>query len=324
MYVQHHSCLHIPYIYRLMCSLRFALAITHSTTSRVTMSSPNQSRHHPPFFGLPLELRQQIYAYFMPRENVSHPLPSVGITSVTHRPPTLDLLRIHPQFTEEVLDCFYSVTTWKLIFSHAFNFFRVDPFLNKLEQSPALGKIRRIEVVFFCEILLLKEYPSFGLESFCAEIRRRCDRACSVLSQAKRLSHVTVSWIDTTLTDGWEQKATILQPLQKLGPDVTFRIGEINGPQELDRERFVRAMQEALGDGRTLEMGLDGAREEEGPTKLRMLAFDPRQERYRLPDGTGILPRCGRRGEGNVSPTRHANSIRPAARTEAGTRDHRD
>ncbi|KAK5691728.1 hypothetical protein LTR17_025608 [Elasticomyces elasticus] len=251
----------------------------------------------PPLLRLPLELRQQIYAHLIPRETVSHPLPSVGITSVTHRLPSSNLLNINRHITDEVLDYFYSITTWKLIFSHAFNFFRVDPHLLKLEKSSALSQIRKIEVVFFCDILLLKEYPSFGLESFIAEIRRRCERACNVLTQADNLRSVTISWIDTTLTGDWEQKATILEPLRKLSPDITFRVGEINGPPEEDREKFLGAVNEVLGNGRKLEAGLDGVSEDDEPTKLRMLAFDPRQERHRPQDAKIVMRRCRGRGE---------------------------
>ncbi|KAK3071755.1 hypothetical protein LTR53_008083 [Teratosphaeriaceae sp. CCFEE 6253] len=246
------------------------------------MSSPRQPRPLPPLLRIPLELRQEIYAYLLPRENVSPPLPTVGITSVTHRLPSSNLLNIHPDLTGEVLDYFYAITTWKLIFSHAFNFFRCDPLLLRLEQCSALAHIRRVTLVFFFDLLLLREYPSFGLESFCAEIRRRCERACSVLAQARSLTHVTVSWIDTTLTGTLEEKATILQPLRKLGPRVTFRVGEISGPADVDRCRFERVLQDMLGDGGKLETGLDGAGEDEGPTRMRMLAFDPRQERHRL------------------------------------------
>jgi hypothetical protein len=264
----------------------------------------------PPLFRLPPELSQQIYSYLLPRENVSHPLSSVGITSVSHRLPPLSLLRVHPRMTADLLDYFYSITTWKLIFSHAFNFFRVDPFLQKLEQNTILRRIQKVEVVFFCDILLLKEYPSFGLESFCAEIRRRADRACDVLSNAEHLTSVTVSWIDTTLTGGWEEKATILEPLRKLAvgrrQPVTFRIGEINGPEDLDRERFVSAMRTVLGHDGQLDAGLDGVGED-GPSQLRMLAFDPRQERRLFENKVKTARSCGtshasrRLGEGQGS-----------------------
>ena len=234
----------------------------------------------PAILRLPIELRQQIYSYLLPRENVSHPLPSVGITSVSHRPPSARLLSIHPTISSEILDQYYAITTWKLIFSHAFNFFRVDPDLYNLERCPSLRRLRQVEVVFFCDILLLKEYPSFGLGSFCAEIRRRADRACDVLLKAQELSSVTVSWIDTTNTGGWEDKAKILSPLRKLRGRVDFQIGEINGPDDVDQEAFVRAMQEVLGSGRRVHSGEQASKDE--PSQLRMLAFDIRQERQCL------------------------------------------
>jgi hypothetical protein len=118
------------------------------------------ARQPAPILRLPLELRQHIYAYLLPSENVSHPLPSVGITSVDHRPPSASLLNIHPALSDEILDYFYSISTWKLVFSHAFNFFRVDPELRKLEQSPSLTRIRRVEVVFFCDVRNETPHPS--------------------------------------------------------------------------------------------------------------------------------------------------------------------
>lgn len=241
----------------------------------------------PPILRLPVELRDQIWAHLIPQENVSHPLPSVGITAVSHRPPSLGLLLIHPAFTAELLDHFYKITTWKLIFSHAFNFFRVDPDLVKLERSPSLKRLRKVEVVFFCDILLLKEYPSFGLESFCAEIRRRADRACDVLLQAPELNAVTVSWVDTTATHGWEEKARILSPLRKLQRGrVKFWVGEITGPEELDRGMFVRAVREVLGSEAALEIPPGDDRFRGQPSNLRMLAFDVRQERRLVDVGT--------------------------------------
>lgn len=239
----------------------------------------------PAIFRLPLELRQQIYSYLLPRENVSHPLPSVGITSVSHRPPAAALLNIHPIIADELLDFFYTISTWKLIFSHAFNFFRVDPDLRRLQQSPSLSRLRRVEVVFYCDILLLKEYHTIGLGSFCDEIRRRADRACDVLLQAAQLKSVTVSWIDTTGTGGWTEKAKILTPLRKLSGMVTFRVGEVNGPSDVDRDSFVAAMENILGE-KNLERGRwDWKGDEREPSRLRMLAFDVRQDRHLYQSG---------------------------------------
>ncbi|KXL44095.1 hypothetical protein M433DRAFT_914 [Acidomyces richmondensis BFW] len=258
------------------------------SVQRQALSSPA------PLLRLPLELRQQIYSYLLIKENVSHPFPSVGITSVSHRLPTSALLNIHPQLTDEILAYFYSVSTWKLIFSHAFNFFRIDPDLSHLARSSALKEIRNIEIVFFCDILLLRDYPSFGMSRFCDEIKHRAERACHVLTGARKLKRVTVSWIDTTMTGGWEQKAAVLQPLRRLagGRDICFKIGEINGPDNLDRTAFVKAMRGVLGEEGQLDSGCDGTvNSEDEPSRMRMLAFDVRQN-HQLAASESIFGGC--------------------------------
>ncbi|KXT17747.1 hypothetical protein AC579_3621 [Pseudocercospora musae] len=241
--------------------------------------APRSSSSPAPILRLPLELRQQIYAHLLPLENVSHPLPSVGITSVSHRPPSTSLLNIHTQFTDEILDYFYTISTWKLVFSHAFNFFRVDPELRRLESSPSLNQIRKVEVVFFCDVLLLQNYPSFGLESFCAEIKRRASRACDVLCQAANLRTVVISWCDSTHTGNWSEKAKIVEPLKKLSrqkPDLNFRIGKITA-EDTNREAFAEALQNVLGTVHRIDDSYDGT--DESSSRLRMLAFDVRQDR---------------------------------------------
>ncbi|GIZ39837.1 hypothetical protein CKM354_000320400 [Cercospora kikuchii] len=257
--------------------------------SSSTTATSNSTPLPPPLLRLPLELRQHIYSYLLPRENVSHPLPSVGITSVDHRPPSRPLLNIHPALTAEILDYFYSISTWKLVFSHAFNFFRVDPDLRKLEQSPSLRLITKVELVFFCDVLLLQSYPSFGLESFCTEIKRRATRACQVLSHATHLRTVVVSWCDSTNTGRWSQKSDIIAALQVLdtqSPGLRFQIGSVSA-DDVDEEQFAMALQNVLGVGQrldTVHRGPDPASE------LRLLAFDVRQERLKLLSQPGGYP----------------------------------
>lgn len=138
--------------------------------------------------------------------------------------------------------------------------------------------------MFFCDVLLLQSYPSFGVESFCEEIERRAERACEVLGKAGKLRVVVVSWCDSTGTGRWDEKAKILRPLRKLkdkNANVTFRIGQVNGPEDLEREDFVKAVREVLGaEESRLETGYDGA--EDPSSSLRMLAFDVRQDRSLL------------------------------------------
>lgn len=252
---------------------------------------------------LPLELRERIYSFLLPSSPTSHPLPSVGLTSVSHALPTSALLNIHPQIADEILEYFYTITTWKLIFSHAFNFFRVDPDLKGLERSHALARVKKVELVFYCDVLLLQDYTACRMEeAFCMEIRRRAERACEVLVQAERLRCVVVSWIDTTaqtysLETGPGQKSAILSPLRKLldrpGMPVELKIGHVT---ESSRAWFIQAMRDLRavterdacgGDDRSLvskspSLDAGSTADEKQATNLRMLAFDVRQERHLL------------------------------------------
>jgi len=238
----------------------------------------------PAILRIPLELREQIYDHLLAFDRPgqgNHPLPGVGITSVSLLPPPTSLLLIHPIITTELLDRFYSQATLKIVLSHAFNFFRTDSELRHLESSIALQRMRRLELVFFQDILLLKDYPSFGLEAFCAEIRRRADRACDVLLQAPRLQHLTVSWIDTTRIGSWTEKSHILEPLRKLRDHVRVSIGDVrvSGDSETEAEdldAFRCALEQTLGTPVALSRQEDVVPDER-PSDLRLLAFDVRQ-----------------------------------------------
>lgn len=238
----------------------------------------------PSILRIPLELREQIYDYLLALDTPgqgSHPLPGVGITSVSLAPPSTSVLLLHPTITAELLDRFYKQATAKIIISHAFNFFRTDPELRHLESSIALQRMRKVELVFFQDILLLKDYPSFGLESFCAEIRRRADRACDVLLQAPRLQQLIVSWIDTTRIGGWAEKSHILEPLRKLKDHARVSIGDVRVSGDLEMEAedldaFKCALEQALETPVALSRQEDVVPDGR-PSDLRLLAFDVRQ-----------------------------------------------
>ena len=125
---------------------------------------------------------------------------------------------------------------------------------------------------------VLKDYPSFGLEAFCAEIRRRADRACDVLLQAPHLKSLTVSWIDTTRIDGWAEKAHILEPLRKLQGKVNVSIGDVRISSNPEAEaddlvKFRDALEHAVGTSIPMPLQKNASEED-----LRLLAFDVRQQ----------------------------------------------
>ena len=103
-------------------------------------------------FRLPLELRQQIYSYLLDHDVKFTPIPSVGITSVSPRPPPFPLLSIHPAITEDIIDYFYSISTWKIVCTHSYNLFRIDPEYQNLAQCLTLSRIRHVEIEFFSDV----------------------------------------------------------------------------------------------------------------------------------------------------------------------------
>lgn len=175
------------------------------------------------------------------------------------------------------------------MFSHAFNFFRIDPDLRRLEQSPILSSIRNVEMVYFCDLLLVKAYPSFGVDAFCTEIARRAARAIEVLSGAPMLRSVIVSFIDSTSTGCWAQKADILGTLKKLSESrpVRLRIGQIIGPEGDDLVAFLEATEKALDIVSNPGLSYDGEDDDPSPD-YRLLAFDVRQQRNNISSRSGF------------------------------------
>lgn len=221
------------------------------------MSLPSTANMHadalrPPLLRLPLELRQDIYSHVCPPEPRSYPIPSLNIISVSHRPPPPALLAVNPQLTADIEAYYYHNATWKFIVSHAFNYYRVDPQLSNLAASPMLQKVQKVELVLFFDGSLLRSYPSFGVAQMYIEIKNRAARFCEVLATAPNLTHVKVSWIDTTIGGGscssWEEKASILEPLALLKDKVRFAAGDMEWPAAPDAESFRTAVKEILQD----------------------------------------------------------------------------
>ncbi|TIA05876.1 hypothetical protein D6C81_10207 [Aureobasidium pullulans] len=169
----------------------------------------------PKLLQLPLELRQQIYSYLCPPSPISNPIPTVGITCVSHRPPPISLLLSSHAINSDVQDYHQSLASWKLIASHAFNFYRIDPTLSNLASSRLLRRLQKVELVFWFD----------GKDIYCDEIKKRATRACEILATAKQLKVVQVSWVDTVTDTDVEEKLPVLESLSKLDRTVRFEIG---------------------------------------------------------------------------------------------------
>jgi hypothetical protein len=191
---------------------------------------PNLSETRPitKILTLPLELRQQIYSYLCPPCPISNPIPNVGLTSLSHQPPPLPLLLSCRYISIELQSYFHSISTWKLIASHAFNFYRIDPCFTNLASSPILAHLQRVELVFVFDGSLLASYPSLKTIAYCKEIKKRASRACEILGKARNLKVLGVSWVDTTVDEGMEEKMQCLHALRCLeGTNVRLEVGSL-------------------------------------------------------------------------------------------------
>jgi hypothetical protein len=197
----------------------------------------------PKFLTLPLELRQQIYSYLCPPSVISNPIPNVGLTSLSHHPPPMSLLLSCRYISLELQSYFHSISTWKLIASHAFNFYRIDPSLSNLASSPILCQLQNVELVFVFDGCLLASYPSLKTIAYCKEIQKRAIRACEILATgARNLGTVVVSWVDTTVDEAIEEKKECLDALRCLeGRNVRLEVGSLEwsgAKDERQREEF--------------------------------------------------------------------------------------
>ncbi|KAI5194509.1 hypothetical protein AUEXF2481DRAFT_34126 [Aureobasidium subglaciale EXF-2481] len=191
----------------------------------MTTTTSVEMRVLPRLLQLPLELRQDIYLYLCPADPISNPIPTVGITCVSHRPPSTALLLASRAVNVDVQAYYHSIANWKLIASHAFNFYRIDPTLSNFASSRLLTRMQKVELVFWFDGSLLKSYPSLKQKIYCDEIRKRAIRACDILATAPNLKVLRVSWVDTTTNTPLEEKKNVLDALSILDGKVRFEIG---------------------------------------------------------------------------------------------------
>lgn len=183
-----------------------------------------------PLLSLPTELRLHIYSYLAPRETCRFPVRAVDVASVSYRPPSISLLLVNRAISTEVLEYFMSHAVWKINVQYSFNFFRLDPDLDGFDQWPALRHVRHVELLVTLDGHLMGEYPSLGLDKYCAELANRAAKACKALRDSRRLQSVLVSFKDSSRDDAWAVKQHIFEALAILPKHLSIRCGLLTGP----------------------------------------------------------------------------------------------
>lgn len=205
------------------------------------MSGPNRSR----FLELPLELRNEIYRKLKSKEPKYNPFEGLKITSAAYAFHST-ILRANKQILIEAMRVFYGENTWDVLVGYNFNYFRPDPGLDKLILSPHLTHMRKFRLTYVLKGTLLEEYPSFGLERYCYQIRINAIKICRVLLQVPGLHTVEVSWIDTVSKGSWDEKQKVLEPLSLLKDICVVRVGDVVG-NSIRRRGLINYVETLLG-----------------------------------------------------------------------------
>ena len=218
----------------------------------IPVTNGKQPLSLPKLIQLPLELRRQIYSHLCPAIPISNPIPNVGITSLSHHPPPVSLLLSNHAISTDIQVFFYSIASWKIIASHAFNFYRIDPTLSNLACSHLLPLLQKVELVFWFDGALLKNYPSLKTIAYCQEIRKRATRACEILAAAENLKVVVVSWVDTTTEEAMDEKRQVLDALKCLDREkIKLEIGVLEWSSAragTERDEFTKKVEDYIGD----------------------------------------------------------------------------
>ncbi|MCJ1364110.1 hypothetical protein MMC16_003219 [Acarospora aff. strigata] len=228
------------------------------------MSVSKRSR----FLDLPIELRYEIYRKLKNNDPRHHPFEGLAITSAAYGFPS-PILRVNKQLLTEAKRVFYGENIWDVLIGYNFNYFRPDPGLEALRQSPHLPHMRRFRLTYVLDGALLKEYPSFGLERYCYQIRVNATKICRVLLQAPALQLLELSWIDTVEYGGWDRKQLLLEPLSLLKDVCVTRVGDVVG-NSVQRQGLVDYVETLLGKCNVEDKNHELLSFSEAPVDLRL------------------------------------------------------
>lgn len=155
------------------------------------------------------------------------------------------ILRANKQIHSEAKRVFYGENTWNVVVGYDFNYFRLDPGLDYLKQTPHLSCMRRFRLTFVLNVIIMENYPSFGLESYCDQIKLNATKVCRVLLEAPTLQLVEISWVDTIKDGSWDRKRRVLGPLSLLKDACICSIARVTG-DSIRRQDFINYVEDLI------------------------------------------------------------------------------
>ncbi|OQN98831.1 hypothetical protein B0A48_15177 [Cryoendolithus antarcticus] len=199
---------------------------------------------------LPVEVRNEIYSYLLPKRHHLEKTTYIrgSSVSVSHRPPQGVLLLIHPVISQELFDYHRHVARYHLIISHGFALTGEDRDFNSIFTPDVLKCIRHLDIYILANAALLRSFPSETPETAWAEIGRRLEGLCKVFAHSPYLKRVNLRWFDGLPPGPTQLKLKILEVLGTLPREVSFVV---------DRACYARSFPDIHPPSKVLRQAVD-------------------------------------------------------------------
>jgi hypothetical protein len=179
------------------------------------------------------------------------PVASVGFASVSHWPPTTEMLSIHPQITRELRSYFYSIVNVRFTLGCAFQQWQFYKFIRFPDSEKR--HMRNVEVLF----LIGDKTVNTSEVTLCADLRHRVKRLCNHFSAMSQLKTIVINWTDLTGSgfEAWDMKASVIREFKQLrkvegtnGRSVSFTVGKVVVEDEDERKWISSAIGSLMTD----------------------------------------------------------------------------
>lgn len=183
-----------------------------------------------PFLNLPRELRYGIYDYLCGQEAVSYPFRAPPITSFDQTPPPTNLQLTSRFIYEEIRSYFYGNATLSFVPQPILRGARSLSRATRNAIPPlALVAIRQAKKAEVALVWNINSTIAGAMwHNWSRIIKRWLDELVDLLlHEAANLELVSISVRDASENVDWEERLTLLQPLNKLKGRVLFQVGEI-------------------------------------------------------------------------------------------------